>query len=147
MLTLAFGAGAARRGFDGLETLHTEVGTAVAVKVAVGELVGVNVGVLVGNSVSVAVCVGVLVGKGVLVLVCVGVYVGVAVLVGEALGVLVAVGVSVGAPLSRSKAPISQWPSCGRVTPRWSRLFTGAAAQTESNPASMARLPTRSAIV
>ena len=35
----------------------------------------------------------------------------------------------------------------GRTTPRWSRLFTGAAAQIVSSPASMAGLPARSAIV
>src|SRR5215470_186333 len=38
-------------------------------------------------------------------------------------------------------------PAPGRTKPRWSRLFTGAAAQTVSSPALIAGLPGRSAIV
>ena len=48
-----------------------------------------------------------------------------------------------------SYAPIEQLvaPRPGRTKPRWSRLFTGAAAQMVSLPALTAGLPARSAMV
>ena len=46
-----------------------------------------------------------------------------------------------------SKAPTSQRASCGRATPRWSTPLTGSAAQSASEPASIATLPAFSAMV
>src|SRR5262245_34260347 len=46
-----------------------------------------------------------------------------------------------------SSAPRSQLAPTGRVTPRWSTLPTGAAAQVDASPASMAGEPGSRAIV
>jgi hypothetical protein len=139
--------------------VDVDVGVAVGVcvGVAVGVYVGVEVGVLVGVSVDVGVKVGVGVGVSVAVGVNVGVLVGVFVGIGVNVGVFVAVAVGVDVRVAvgvgvegadcDSYAPMSQCAPCGRVRPFCEVLFTGAAAQTVSSPASIATLPAFNAIV
>ena len=97
---------------------------------------GVNV--IVGIGVDVKVGTSVFVGKGVNVEVGIRVSVGTGVAVGVSEEILVGVG---DARLSDSKAPISQWLPCGRVTPFCEVLLTGTAAQAISSPALIAGEP------
>lgn len=97
-----------------------------------------GMGVAVGEAVVVAVTV---IGVGVFGGVDVGVRVAVSVGVAVGVNVSVNVGVIVGGAVCASYEPISQCAPCGRVTPFCEVLFTGAAVQTVSSPASIAREP------